>query len=95
MRHLCNPAGGQETVKKMLTALCAKPVRGAVSGAAKVQLHAIVLRRELSRETLREAALLCITFFCAERMRMGCAAASAALAASLSPEAIASSTLRT
>jgi hypothetical protein len=48
----------------------------------------MALRREVSRETFLEAALLCMTFFWAERMRIGWAAANAALAASLSPEAI-------
>src|SRR5690606_25444592 len=57
--------------------------------------HAIALRRAVRRETLRDAVLLCSTRFWADRISTGCASASAALAASLSPAAIASSTLRT
>src|SRR5262249_56142110 len=48
-----------------------------------------------SRDTLRFAALRWITPFCAARMISGSAAFNAAAAAALSPEAIASSTLRT
>src|SRR5262245_10512009 len=55
----------------------------------------MALRRAVRRETLREADFLWTTRFWAERISTGCAAASAALAAPLSPEAIASSTLRT
>ncbi len=55
----------------------------------------MAFKRELRRETFRDAAPLGSTFFWAERMRTGCAAAKAALAASVSPDAIASSTLRT
>src|SRR6185295_7410189 len=47
------------------------------------------------RETLRLAALRWTTPFCAARMISGSAAFRAASAAALSPEAIASSTLRT
>src|SRR5688572_27520155 len=54
----------------------------------------MALTRELSRETFRDAAFLCSTVFCAARMRTGWATAKAALAASLLPEAMASSTLR-
>src|SRR5688572_26241412 len=53
------------------------------------------LTREPSLETFREAVFLCRMSFCAARMRAGWAASKAALAASLLPEAIASSTLRT
>jgi hypothetical protein len=48
-----------------------------------------------SRETLRLAAFLCTTPYCAERMSAGSAACKAANALFWSPEAIASSTLRT
>ena len=48
-----------------------------------------------SRETFRDATFLCITPFWALRINSGCAAFNAAAAAALSPEAIASSTLRT
>ena len=49
----------------------------------------------MRREILREAAYLCTTCFWADRISTGSAAARAALAASLLPAAIASSTLRT
>jgi hypothetical protein len=77
------------------------PFKPAMLASAEVERgsdpirQAIAFNRELSRETFREAALLCITFFWAERMRTGWAAVNAAVAAALSPEAIASSTLRT
>ena len=51
--------------------------------------------RLASRETLREAVLRWVMPFCAVRTMMGSASLSAARAAALSPEAIASSTLRT
>ena len=54
----------------------------------------IALTRLDKREILREAAFLCRTPCCALRMISGCAALSASAAFALSPEAIASSTLR-
>src|SRR5256885_949576 len=53
------------------------------------------LTRLVRRETLREAAFLWSTPFCAPRISSGAAALSADSAASRLPEAIASSTLRT
>jgi hypothetical protein len=54
----------------------------------------MALTRLASRETLREALLRCASPFCAVRTKTGSASFSAAAAASLSPEAIASSTYR-
>src|SRR5690606_17143730 len=53
------------------------------------------LTRADRRETLRLAVFLCSTPFCALRASSGAALFSASAAAVLSPEAIASSTLRT
>src|ERR1700722_11279635 len=47
------------------------------------------------RDTFRRAALRCMMFFCAARMIAGSASAIAVVARVRSPEAIASSTLRT
>src|SRR5262245_37360889 len=79
----------------MLTTWYVGSVSSPISGRAASLTHAIAFRREPSRETFRDAVFLCITIVWAERMRTGWAAANAALAASLSPEAIASSSLRT
>src|SRR5262245_4866191 len=59
------------------------------------ECYLIALTRFESRDTLRAAEFLWTTPFCAPRMSSGSAAFSAASAADLSPEAMASSTLRT